>query len=143
MFPYYPFKQLLLSNYFTYFHLIYDGTDSAMSTGTSIACQLLTSYQLVGDLVQSKGQLGLGELIVKKKSQKKTNSVVYLLIHDFHYFSKLQGDTPKIFWQFQVRRGIDKIFLSYEQFKSEAAKTLVEGSSSHLKATVYGDLSQI
>lgn len=66
-----------------------------------------------------------------------------MLIHDLHYFAHLQGNTPKHFWQFQIRRGIHNIFLGYEHFKSEASGNLIQGTSENYKASIYGDLSQL
>ena len=51
MFQFYPFKQLLLRTYINNFSLIYDTDIESLSKGTSISCQLLTSFQLVKDYV--------------------------------------------------------------------------------------------
>ena len=44
LFPYYPFKKLLLEQYVRCFHDIYAGNSTK---GMSIACQIITSYKLI------------------------------------------------------------------------------------------------
>lgn len=50
MFPYYPFKKLLLSKYFKCFESLYASDESK---GQSIACQIVTSYKLIEDYSDS------------------------------------------------------------------------------------------
>jgi hypothetical protein len=49
LFSYYPFKKLLLATYIKNFSILYDGEEVSLNRGSSISCQLLTSYQLVRD----------------------------------------------------------------------------------------------
>jgi hypothetical protein len=62
MFPLYEFKKQLLATYIKYFVRIYKG-DSTLSYGQSLSCQILTSYKLVEDYIQSENSLPLGHNI--------------------------------------------------------------------------------
>ena len=52
MFPYYAFKQQLISAYMKTFNVLYANQSQ---TGLSISCQIITSYKLVEDYADSHG----------------------------------------------------------------------------------------
>lgn len=52
MFPYYPFKQLLIAEYIACYSDVYAFESTK---GMSIACQIMTSYKLIEDYINIKG----------------------------------------------------------------------------------------
>jgi hypothetical protein len=110
MFQYYPFKKLLLSTYIKNFSIIYCDEESEMR-GSSIACQLMTSYQLVREYALEEGSVPLGSdiKINKLTSFERPFSLMY---HDLEYIIKLTGDTPQVYFRFHMRNkdGILKLF---------------------------------
>ena len=52
MFPYYPFKQLLIAQYIQNFENVYA---AEQIKGMSIGCQIMTSYKLIEDYADLEG----------------------------------------------------------------------------------------
>ena len=59
MFPYYEFKKVLLATYIQSFPHLYLNEESCMA-GQSLACQILTSYKLVEDYIDSPNSQPIG-----------------------------------------------------------------------------------
>jgi hypothetical protein len=100
MFQYYPFKKLLLSTYMKNFSIIY-GEEEAISRGSSISCQLLTSHQLVRDYALEEGSVPMGSDI-KLDRLNSFETIFFMLYHDLNYITKLQADTPQVYFKFHM-----------------------------------------
>lgn len=127
MFQYYPFKKLLLSTYIRNFSMIYNDDENSSSRGTSISCQLLTSYQLVREYVLGKENLPIGADIDITRI-RSFDTLYYVLLHDLNYITKLQEDTPKTYFTFHFKNKdcILKLFEYRKVIKNEQDKHLDE-----------------
>ena len=59
LFPYYPCKQALLNHYIKNHGLLSDGSDIATRSSRSMACQILTSFNVVKEYAENHN-IGLG-----------------------------------------------------------------------------------
>jgi len=118
MFPVYTFKQQLLSSYVRCYHSIYSGLSKS---GLSISCQIMTSYKLVEDYVDSFGAVP----IVINTANQTIDQVLHLtrmFLNDLYRINSLQGNAPLKYWKMQLRYGVQNLFGYYEVLKDLAQK---------------------
>lgn len=108
MFPYYPFKQQLITNYFKCFSSLYG---SEHRKGESIACQIVTSYKLVEDYSDSKDAIPI--IIPESDKISDVSHKTKMMTYDLHRINTLQGEAPLKYWSLVIRHGIRSMFGYY------------------------------
>lgn len=109
MFPYYEFKRQLLAAYIECYPRFYVSEEACMP-GQSIACQILTSYKLVEDYVESNHSQPICYNISNITDQDHISCVSSMLFADLEKISKLQDPVPEKYMKLQTSEGVKSIF---------------------------------
>lgn len=78
--------------------------------GQSIACQILTSYKLVEDYIDSHHSQPLCYNISNITDQDHVNCVSSMLFTDLDKISKLQEPVPEKYMKLQTSAGVKSLF---------------------------------
>ena len=102
------------------YELLIDGSNEAVQTSNSLACQLLTSHQLIQTYAENN-KVGLGELMKLPDDLDELENVMFSLSFDFKYLSDLPGEASGLYWRMHINGDFENFFGYYPILKSKLA----------------------